>query len=175
MTTVSSATSAGVYNYAAPSKSAETPATVKSDAVQKQAVPSPVASSLTSSSNASTSALTYNAAGLMNAFQQASANKPSTGGISQQAAKDAVIAAQNAMNKTLESLMSGSSGDTSTTDIFGLSTDNADSDPFGSSATSNPSSGKSVSSTALAAQNAYLAAQNAVTSSLGSLGSSGNK
>lgn len=113
----------------------------------KSSAPVALASKLNSAPASSSSPLTYNAAGLINAFEQA--NKSTTGSVSQRVAQQAAIEAQSAINQTLNSLMSGAT-DTQKTDIFGSNT--ASLTPTGTS-----------TSTAQAAQNAYVAAQDAVT------------
>lgn len=107
----------------------------------------PPASTLTSTFTLSSASapLTYNAAGLL--YPRSSA----------QAAQNAVIAAQNAMTQTLDSMMSGSQMKSSAADLFGSNTN----DPPGQAGTSNP--GK------MTAQQAYLDAQNVVTQSLNAI------
>ncbi|MDX8379647.1 MAG: hypothetical protein R8K48_06330 [Gallionella sp.] len=125
-----------------------TSATVSGASREQSTAPVALASKLNSAPARSSSPLTYNAAGLINAFEPA--NKSTTSSVSQQAAQQAAIEAQSAINQTLNSLMSGSFVAGQYTNIFGLN-----------SATTTPT-GKSTR-TAQAAQNAYITAQDAVT------------
>ena len=130
-----------------------------------------VVNPFTSTSANTASPLTYNATGLMNAFQQATANTPATS--SAQNARNTYLAVQDAVTQALGSLMTDpNSSNSSNTDIFGASTTSNANDPFGftsSSGTITAPGALPTTTTAKTAQNAYQAAQDAVTQSLNSI------
>jgi hypothetical protein len=143
MTNISGLSSSNIAAYSAPAQ--------KTSAVPAAAThASPSTVSLLNSSTSSTP-LTYNATGQLNASTQSTTS-------AMQAAQNAVLTTQNALTQTLSSLMSGSASGTSTTDMFGNTTDT--NDPFAAN-TSTPGG-----ITAQAAQSAYLATQNIITQSL---------
>lgn len=162
-TTISNLLSSGVYGYSAPSAAVTQPATGASSTTDAAATSVASTAGTFTASGAASSPLTYNAAGKLAASQAAH--------VTPQAARAAVAAAQDAVTQAMGSLMSGSSSTTSTTDIFGASTN--PSDPFGLSNAASPNPALSTSTpttgNALTAQNAYLATQNVVTQSLKSL------
>ena len=130
-----------------------------------------VVNPFTSTSTNSTSPLTYNSTGLMNAFQQATANTTATS--SAQNARNTYLAVQDAVTQALGSLMTDpNSSNSSNTDIFGASTTSNANDPFGftsSSGTITAPGASPTTTTAKTAQSAYQAAQDAVTQSLNSI------
>jgi len=184
MTTISSVLPSG-YGNSATAASAGSSVRNKPNAGGAQLASSaPVASSYATFGGNSPLPLTYNAAGLLNAFQQATSAKPSAGKAGLQAAQQAVFAAKNAITETLNSLSSGSSPNNSSTSdnsaLFSLPGISSATNPFGlaqgslsKSATNASTAG---SSSAQAAQQAVFAAENAVTETLNSLlsGSSPN-
>lgn len=161
MTTISSTTLATLYKYNAPSGVG---ASTGANAVTSEPLPinvsSPQESATTSFGNNSSLPLTYNTAGLQDSFRQATANKPS-GSSPAQTARDAIIAAENAITQTQGSLGASSPANTSVSDILSLGT-NQTNELSGSPAAT-------VSTSAQSAQTAYLAAENAITKALGSL------
>lgn len=161
MTTISSTTLATLYKYNAPSgASASSGASTVTAEQQPVNVSSPPESTTTSFGNGSSSPLTYNAAGLMDAFRQATANKPS-GSSPAQTARDAIIVAENAITQTQGSLGASSPASTSVSDILSLGSDQTNGLSGSPAAT--------VSTNAQSAQTAYLAAENAITKAQGSL------
>lgn len=149
MITISSVTPSTYSGYTAP---------VSNKSVVSTPAPQAVASAQFTPSTPPASPLTYNTAGLLNSFAQASSGTKTT----VQAAQNAYLSAQTAVSQALDSLMSGSSSSTSGTDIFGAST--TANDPTGlSSLVAN------TGAPATTAQNAYLAAQNAVTQAQNSI------
>ena len=175
MTTISNISPSSVYEYNAPATSAGNSVSQKSNAVvaQSAASLSPVKSTLASLGSSPSLPLTYNAAGLLNSFQQATPAKSTTATTSAQAAQDAILATENAVTETLNSLVSSLSSNSSTSDtsaLFGLPGTSAVNNPFGLAKGSSPTSTSTAgSSGAQTAQNAILAAENAVTETLNSL------
>ncbi len=139
MTTISGLSASVISGYTIKSGSVNTNAT--------SANPSSLTSVFTALSGNSPAPLTYNAAGMLGSTTSA------------QAAQNAVIAAQNAMTQTLDSMMSGSQTKSSAADLFGSGTP-----PEQTAAPQ--ATGKM---TAQTAQQAYLDAQNVITQSLNSI------
>jgi hypothetical protein len=174
MATVSGVSTSGVYANNVAATSASVAASPSAQLAASQAL---VTSTLVSLGNGPSSVLTYNAAGLLNSFQQVTANKSTATTGSAQTAQNAILAAQNAITQTLGSLVSNPSSNTnsSSSDIYSLFS-------LTGTAGSNNSSGLvqgpllNTSSTGnanvKAAQNAYLVAQYAVTQALTSIVSS---
>lgn len=173
MSTVSSVSTSNAYGYSLALTSAGVAASSNAQAVKAQAaaIQSSLVSTLVSlGNNNSSSALTYNAAGLLSSFQPVSTN--TTAISSAQSAQNAVLAADNAITQTLSSLASGSAAKQTSTDIYSLLglTTAAGSDNFlgltqGSLLNSTVTGG----SKAQTSQSAVLAAQYAVTQTLNSL------
>ncbi len=173
MATVSGVSTSGVYGY----NVAASTGVATSASAQLAASQALVTSTLVSLGNAPASALTYNAAGLLNSFQQATSNASTNTTTSAQTAQNAILEAQNIITQTLNSLASGSSANTTatSTDIYSLLGLN------GTSGSNNASglvqgpllnTSTTGSAKAQAAQNAFLVAQYAVTQALTSLASS---
>lgn len=172
MTTVSNIPTSNAYGYNAPVASASSSVSRK----PSQAAVPPNAAGLESTlaslgGNSSSLPLTYNAAGLINSFQQATPSNSTAAMTRAQQAQAAVFAAEAAVTETLNSMFktdsssdssssSGSDissllalpGTSNTTDMFGLL------------------QGAPGSSTPQTAQEAMLAAENVITNTLNSLG-----
>lgn len=120
MTTISSVSPSG-YGYSAPATSVGGSNSKKSNAgVAQAAIPSSVENIFASLEGNSSLPLTYNAAGLLNSFQQAISAKSTTTTTSAQAAQQAILAAENVITETLNSLSSGSSPNSSASDNSAL-------------------------------------------------------
>jgi hypothetical protein len=146
MTTISGLSASVISGYTIKSGSVNTNAASTNAA---SANPSSLTGVFTALSGSSSAPLTYNAAGLLGSTTSA------------QTAQDAVIAAQNAMTQTLDSMMSGSQTKSSAADLFGSGT------PPGQTAA--PRTNTTGKMTAQTAQQAYLDAQNVITQSLNSI------
>lgn len=172
MTTISGISSPNISAYKTPATGAGGSASAQANAAgatQPAVSQSAVDSVLATLGNNASSPLTYNAAGLLGSRQPVPSPAAGATKTSMQAAKDAVVAAENVVTDTLNSLLSNSPADqsvSSSSDVSAL---------FGLPATSNAgkpllSSSVSTASTNSAAQNAVITAQNVVTSTLASLG-----
>lgn len=161
MATISGISATSVYSINQTAYGATVSATPQPDnAPQAQAS---VVTKLSSQNDASSAApLTYNASGLMAAFQQASANQVNTQTSARIEAQNAVLAAQNTITQTLDSLNSSASTETSGADISALLMQMS---PSSSSLNASDTNGNS------SAQNAVIDAQYAVSQALSSLGS----
>lgn len=170
MATVSSISTSNAYGYGASAIGASQSASQKSAQVAAQAA---VESTLTSLGGNSSSPLTYNAAGLVSAFQQAKSAYATTPTTSAQQAQAAVLAAETAVTETLASLLTaGSSKDSSNpsgsdiSPLFSLPGTSQAKDPFGM-LQSTPKTGASGAQTT---QESFFAVENVITNTLGSLG-----
>ena len=174
MTTISNTSQSSVFEHSTPATNAGNFIGKKSNAGVAQA-----AASLPSVENTSASLgaspplpLTYNASGQLNSLPQAAPAKSTAATTSVQAAKDAILAAENAVTETLNSLISGPSSNSSAPDtsaLFGLPGTSAVNNPLELAKGSLLNASTNGSSGAQTAQNAILAAENAVTETLGSL------
>lgn len=171
MSTIPGVTATGTYGYTA---TATDP--ISAPSVQLAAAQLAVTETLASLGSNTSSPLTYNAAGLLNSLQQTTSNTSNT--TPAQAAQNALLQVEYAITQTMDSLVSGTSSNSSSTDtspLFSLPGTVGANGLFGNSllngATSTP--GSSAQQTA---QNAVLSAQYAVTQALSSLtsGSSSN-
>lgn len=181
MTTIPSV-SPGGYGYSTPVTGTGDTVSQKPGAKAQPANLPSLENSLVSLGGNPTSPLTYNAAGLLNSFQQAASAKPATATTSMQAAKQAILTAENAVTEALNSLTSGSSPNSSASDnsaLFSLPGTIATNNQLGlaqgllSKPANTPASG---STSAQTAQQAVIAVENAITETLNSLtsGSSPN-
>lgn len=176
MSTVSSVSTSNAYGYSLALSSAGVAAGANAQAMKAQAAAiqsSLVSTLVTLGNNNSSSALTYNAAGLLGSFQPASSN---TTAISKaRAAQNAVLAANNAITQTLGSLASGTSAKQTSTDIYsllGLTTAAGSGNSPGLTPGSLLNTTVTGGTQAQTSQSAVLAAQNAVTQTLNSLAAS---
>ncbi len=174
MSTVSSVSTSNAYGYSLALTSAGVAAGSNAQAVKAQAaaIQSSLVSTLVSlGNNNSSSALTYNASGLLSSLQPASSN--ATTAISRaQSAQNAVLAADNAITQALSSLASGSAAKQTSTDIYsllGLTTAAGSGNFLGLTQGSLLNSTVTGGSKAQTSQSAVLAAQYAVTQTLNSL------
>jgi hypothetical protein len=151
--------------------SSPTPAEVSAALAQSSVAQLAVINTLASlGSNSSTSA-NYNFANLLSSFQQSVPGSTINAATPAQSAQDALLSVEYAITQTLGSLISGSSPDTSNTDIFSLV------NPAGVSANNglfgSPNgaflNGFTGSTSAEAAHYAVLNAQYAVNQTLGTL------
>jgi hypothetical protein len=151
-----------------------TPGEVSAALAQSAAVQLSVINTLASMGGNSSTPSTYNFADLLSSFQQATSGTTNNATTGTQAAQNAFLGVEYAISQTLSSLLSGSSPDTSNSDIFSLV------NPAGTSATNGlfgSSSGTFLngftgSTSAEAAHYAVLNAQYAVSQALNSLTSS---
>lgn len=172
MSTIPGVTATGVYGYTTPATDPTSVASLQSAAAQLA-----VTDTMASLGSSSTSPLTYNAAGLLNSFQQATSNTSNT--TPAQAAQNAVLQVEYAITQTMDSLISGTSSNSSSTDItslFSLPGTAGTGSLLGSTLPNGTTSTTGNISAQQAAQNAVLSAQYAVTQALDSLtsGSSTN-
>lgn len=170
MSTVSSISTSGVYSYPSATNAASTAQ------AQSAAAKLSVINTLTSLGTNTPSPLTYNAAGLLSSFQQTTLNTSNTPVTNAQAAQNAVLQVEYAITQTLGSLVTGTSPNSSSSDIsslFSLPGTTDTSNPFGTSLGSllNVQTGSSTSglTSAQTAQYAVLSAQYAVTQALTSM------
>jgi len=170
MSTISAVSAASVYANNTPANSAVSAALAQVAATQLS-----VMNTLVSlGSNDSSSPLTYTAAGLLGSLQQTTSGTTNSATTNVQAAQNAYLEVQYAISQTLSSLVSGTSPNSSGSDIsslFGLPGTTDANNPLGSSLGSllNTSTGNSSTQ---AAQFAVINAQYALTQALGSLTSS---
>jgi hypothetical protein len=175
MSTVSSVSTSNAYGYSLALTGAGVAASSSANAVKAQvaAIQSSLVGTLASlGNNNSSSALTYNAAGLLNTFQQVQSNQTAVGTTSAQAAQNAILAANNTITQTLSSLASGSSSKQTSSDLYsllGLTAASGSSNSLGLSQGSSLNTTAAAGTKAQASQNAVLAAQNVVTQTLNSL------
>ncbi len=156
MSTISNVSALSVAGYLTPP--AGSTLAGGSSAVSSSSPPS----TYTSLGSATTAPVTYNAAGQIVTTQLPTVKT------TQQAAQAAYFAAENAVTQARDTLMSGASSNSSTTDMFGVSVDATVSDPLGWASLPVSQSAVAGGATATSAQNAYMAAQNAVTQAQGS-------
>jgi hypothetical protein len=173
MTTISSVSPASISGYNAPLANAANSASpashtnAQTNATQTAANASAIASTITTLNNAASAPLTYSPNGLLKPTQSVQPAQPVSTALPVtplQTAQTAVLAAQNVVTQTMDSMFSTSPASSSASNLF--STGAAANDPLGlASPTANSPTGTSSSS----AQTAYLAAQNAVTQALNSI------
>lgn len=173
MSTIPGVTATGLYGYTPPATNAVSAALAQSATTQLSVI-----STLTSLGSNSSVPLTYNAAGLLNTFQQATTSNTSNT-TPAQAAQNAYLQVEYAISQTMDSLISGNSSSSSGTDLsslFSLPGTTGTSSLFGSSFPNGITSATGSTSAQQAAQNAVLSAQYAITQALGLLtsGSSSN-
>jgi len=171
MSTIPVVSTTGVYGYTAPATS------TASAALAQSATRLAVTDTLASLGSSSPSPLTYNAAGLLSSFQQATSNTSNT--TPAQAAQNALLQVEYAITQTMDSLISGTSSNSSSTDIsplFSLPGTSNTNGLSGNSLLNGATSTSGSNSAQQAAQNAVLSAQYAVAQALNSLtsGSSSN-
>lgn len=168
MSTISSVSTNG-YGYNAPASSAVSAALAQSAATQLS-----VTNTLASLGSNSSAPLTYNAAGLLSAFQQTVSNTSNNTTTKEQSAQNAFLQVEYAISQTMNSLISGSSSNANTSDISSLFNLSGTSDTNGifGSPTGSLLSSSTGSTSAQAAQYAVINAQYAVTQALGTLTSS---
>jgi hypothetical protein len=172
MSTISSVSTTGAYGYTAPTSNAVSAALAQSAATKLSVI-----NTLTSLGGNSSSPLTYDASGLFGAIQQTPSSTANT--TPAQAAQNAYLQVEYAITQTMGSLISGSSSNSSSTDVsplFTLPGTTGTSGLFGSSLPNGTTSTTGGATAQQSAQNAVLAAQYAITQTLGSLtsGSSSN-
>lgn len=147
------------------------PAEVSAALAQSAATQLAVINTLASLDGNSSASSTYSFADLLSSFQQAAPSATGNAATGTQAAQNAFLGVEYAISLTLSSLISGTTPDTSETDIFTLI------NPAGTTGTNGlfstqPSSivgGFTGSTPAEAAHYAMLNAQHAVNQALGSL------
>ena len=163
MSTISAVSAASVYANNAPTNSAVSAALAQVAATQLS-----VMNTLVSlGSNDSSSPLTYTAAGLLGSLQQTTSGTTGSATTNVQAAQNAYLEVQYAISQTLSSLVSGSSQNSSGSDIsslFNLQGTSNSSNSLGSLL--NTSTGNSSTQ---AAQFAVINAQYALTQALSSM------
>jgi len=163
MTTISGVSPSALQSYTTSATKAASPDTNATPSASRF---SGVDAFIPSSTNTATP-LTYNAAGQFSASQQANTVPPPAQQTSAQAAHQAVLAAENVVTQTLNSLASGSSSNSSNSDtssLFNLPGTSSSNQAAPTPATSSNSSSNN-------AQNAIVSAQNAVTDTLNTLAS----
>ena len=168
MSTIPSVSSTGLYGYTAPTSNAVSAALAQSAATQLSVI-----STLTSLGSNSSSPLTYDASGLFGSLPQTISNTANT--TPAQAAQNAYLQVEYAITQTMGSLISGSSSNSSSTDVsplFTLPGTAGTSGLFGSSLPNGTTSTTGSATAQQAAQNAVLSAQYAITQALNSLTSS---
>lgn len=176
MTTVSSISPTSVYENYAPAKRASGSTGQKSGGETAQpAANLPTAESIfTSLGSNSSSPLTYNATGLLHSFQLATSAKSTSATTSAQAAQNAILAAENVVTQTLNSLTLSSSSNSASSDnsaLFGLpGASGANPSELTRDSLSNASTTGSPGTQA-SYDAAILAAKNVVTETLNSLAS----
>jgi hypothetical protein len=170
MSTISAVSSASAYANNTPANSAVSAALAQVAATQLS-----VMNTLVSlGSNDSSSPLTYTAAGLPGSLQQTTSGTTGSATTNAQAAQNAYLDVQYAISQTLSSMVSGTSQNSSSSDIsslFSLPGTTDTSNPFGSSLSAllNTSTGNSSTQ---ASQFAVINAQYALTQALSSMTSS---
>ena len=172
MSTIPGISATGTYGYTAPTTDPTSAPSVQATAAQLAVI-----ETLTSLGSSSPSPLTYNAAGLLSTLQQGTSNTSNT--TPAQAAQNALLQVEYAITQTMDSLISGTSSNSSSTDItslFSLPGTAATSGLLGNSLLNGIAPATGGTSAQQTAQNAVLSAQYAVTQALASLtsGSSGN-
>jgi hypothetical protein len=100
--------------------SSPTPAEVSAALAQSAAAQLSVINTLASLGSNSTTSANYNFADLLSSFQQTVTGSTNNAATPTQSAQDAFLSVEYAITQTLSSLISGSSPDTSNTDIFSL-------------------------------------------------------
>jgi hypothetical protein len=164
------ANAANAANAAAANPASKTNA--QTNAAQNPTNTSAIASTITTIKGAASEPLTYNPNGLLKPTQSAQPVSPVSTALPVtplQTAQTAVLAAQNVVTQTMDSMLSTSTASSSASNLF--STGAAANDPLGlTSPTANTPTGSSTSGiSAQAAQAAYLSAQDAVTQALNSI------
>lgn len=165
MSTIPGVSSTGLLGYTTPPTNPVGAALAQSAAIQLSVI-----STLTSLGGNSSSPLTYDAAGLFGAIQQTPSNTANT--TPAQAAQNAYLQVEYAITQTMGSLISGSSSNSSSSDVSSLFTlpGTAGTDGlFGSSLPNGITSTTGSTTAQQAAQNAVLSAQYAITQALNSL------
>lgn len=173
MTTISSVSPASISGYNAPLANAANSAipashtNAQTNAVQVAANAASISSTITTISGTASAPLTYSSNGLLKPTQSVQPTQPVSTALPVtplQTAQNAVLAAQNVVTQTLDTMFSTSPVNSSASNIFSAST--AANDPLGlASPTSNAPTGTTSSSV----QTAYIDAQNAVTQALYSI------
>lgn len=166
MTTVSGISSSSISGYKAPATGAggSVGAQANVAGATQPAVNQPaVESVLTTLGNNASYPLTYNAAGLLGSRQQVSPSAAGATKISMQAAKDAVVAAENVVTDTLGSLLSNSSSGSTNSSFSAMPA------LQGSPGRSNVNV-LMAGSDGQTAQNMFITVQNGITNTLNSLG-----
>jgi hypothetical protein len=151
--------------------SSPTPAEVSAALAQSAAAQLAVINTLASLGSNSTTSANYSFADLLSSFQQTVAGSTNNATTPAQSAQGAFLSVEYAITQTLSSLISGSSSDTSNTDIFSLvnPTGASGSNSLFGSTSGSFLNGFSGSTSAEAAHYAVLNAQYAVNQALGSL------
>ncbi len=172
MAAVSGVSTSGVNGSNATNTSTTVSAISKSNAAALQiaSIQSSVVSTLVSLGSNQNTALTYNAAGLMNTYPQV--NSTTTAPTSIQTAQDALLATQNVISQTLASLSNVASANAATTgmtSLLGSSGTLASYTSSGLVQAAFPYSTTTGKVDAQSAQSAVLQAQYSVTQALGSL------
>jgi hypothetical protein len=177
MTTIPGVSITSFYGYTAPAPSAGSSANSTNNA--PGSVPGnqlSLESTLVSLSNGASSPLTYNAAGLISALQPTTPSSVANATSGVQAAQDAVLAAENLITQTLSALTSGTTSNSSSSDIsslFALTGTTATNYIYGSTLDSllNPTNNNASTNIpgAQSAQDAILNAQYALNQALASL------
>jgi hypothetical protein len=172
MSTIPGVSATGTYGYTAPTTDPTSAPSVQAAAAQLAVI-----ETLTSLGSSSPSPLTYNAAGLLSTLQQGTSNTSNT--TPAQAAQNALLQVEYAITQTMDTLISGTSSNSSSTDtspLFSLPGTVATSGLLGNALPNGIAPATGSTSAQQAAQNAVLSAQYAVTQALASLtsGSSSN-
>ncbi len=164
MSTISGVTATGTYGYTAPAT-----VSASTGSAQLAAAQAAVTETLASLGSSSSSPLTYNATGLLGSLQQTTSVASNT--TPAQAAQNALLQVEYAITQSMDSLVSGTSTDSSNTDtspLFSLPGTAATSGMLGNPLLNSTTSASGVSAQQ-AAQNAALNAEYAVTQALNSL------
>jgi hypothetical protein len=138
---------------------------------QSAAIQLSVINTLTSLGGNSSAPSIYDAAGLLSSFQQPTPGTTNIATSSTQAAQDAYLQVQYAISQTMASLVSGTSQDSSSQDIFSLVNPAGTSNTSGLFGSSSGTllNGATSTTTAQAALYAAINAQYAISQTLGSL------
>ncbi len=172
MATVSGVSTSGVNSSTATNAGTAVSAISKSNAaaLQLATIQSSVVGTLVTLGNNRSTALTYNASGLMNTYPQV--NPTTSEPTSVQTAQDTLLATQNVISQTLSSLSNAASANTATTGMTSLLGSTAALASYNSSGlvqAAFPYSTTTGKIDASSAQGAVLQAQYSVTQALGSL------
>ena len=151
--------------------SSPTPAEVSAALAQSAVAQLAVINTLASLGSNSTASTNYNFADLLSSFQQTVPGSANNAATPAQSAQDSLLSVEYAITQTLGSLISGTSPDTSNTDIFSLINPTGVSGNNGLFGSPNGAflNGFAGSTSAEAAHYAVLNAQYAVNQTLGSL------